>query len=82
MTRRGRYYHELSMDVAVERDSATYQEPSNDAEDQVTEALRDLARWLYSRLECEYEHLNSDGAVEEAIVANDYQFTEDGKLYA
>jgi len=44
--------------------------------------LRDLARWLYSQLEAEYEHLNTDGLVDEAIINNDYWFTEEGGFYA
>ena len=49
-----------------------------DADEDVSEALRDLARWLYGRLEDEYEHLTSDEAVDESIRLNEYSFTEDG----
>ncbi len=52
-----------------------------DAEDIVTEALRDLARWLYRQLEREYEYLTSDEAVDEAIAANEYTFTEAGRRF-
>lgn len=45
------------------------------------EALRDLARWLYRQLEREYDYLTSDEAVDEAIVANEYSFTVDGKRF-
>ena len=75
---RGRYYHEYSMDIAVERDSPVVQDMTADAEEDVSEALRDLARWLYGRLEDEYEHLTSDEAVDEMIRLNEYRFTEDG----
>lgn len=75
---RGRYYHEYSMDIAVERDSPVVHDMTADAEEDVSEALRDLARWLYGRLENEYEHLTSDEAVEEMIRLNEYGFTEDG----
>jgi len=51
------------------------------AEDAVTEALRDLARWLYRQLESEYEHLTSDEAIDESIAANDYSFTEAGRRF-
>ena len=40
--------------------------------------LRELARWLYRRLEDEYACLTSDDAVDEAIAANEYTFTEAG----
>lgn len=75
---RGRYYQEYSMDIAVERDSPVVQDMTADAEEDVSEALRDLARWLYGRLEDEYEHLTSDEAVDEMIRLNEYRFTEDG----
>ncbi len=51
------------------------------AEEEVTEALRDLARWLYRRLEEEFDYLNSDEAVDEAIIANDYSFTAAGQRF-
>ena len=75
---RGRYYHEQSMVISVERDSPTGQAMTADAEDIVTEALRDLARWLYRQLEREYAFQTSDDAVDEAMTANAYTFTEAG----
>lgn len=75
---RGRYYHEYSMDIAVERDSPVVQDMTADAEDDVKEALRDLARWLYGWLDDEYEHLTSDEAADEMIRLNEYGFTDDG----
>lgn len=78
ITHRGRYYHDYSMTIAVERDSPAGQGITNDAEDAVIEALRDLARWLYRQLEREYEYLASDDCVDETILANDYTFTAAG----
>src|SRR3546814_19126410 len=78
ITHRGRYYHEYSMDIAVERDSPVVQDMTADAEEDVSEALRDLARWLYRRLADEYAHLTSNEAVDESIPIHDYRFTEDG----
>lgn len=75
---RGRYYHEYSMDIAVERDSPVAQEMTADAEDNVREALHDLARWLYGRLDDEYEQLTTDEAVDEVIRLNEYSFTAAG----
>ncbi|MBY0137615.1 antitoxin of toxin-antitoxin stability system [Paracoccus yeei] len=80
-THRGRYYHEYCMAISVERDSPTWQDMTADAEETVIEALRDLARWLYRQLEREYDYLTSDEAVDEAIVANEYSFTVDGKRF-
>lgn len=78
---RGHYCHEYCMTISIERESPTYQDMTADAEETVIETLRDLARWLYRRLEREYEYLTSDEAVDEAIVANDFTFTEDGRRF-
>ncbi|WP_413207958.1 antitoxin of toxin-antitoxin stability system [Rhodospirillum sp. A1_3_36] len=76
--RRGRGCDETALSVSVERDSPTFQDATDDAEDTVTEALRDLARWLYGQLEREYAYLTSDPVVDETILANEYSFTETG----
>ncbi len=81
VSQRGRYYHEYSMAIVVERDSPTHQDMTADAEDMVTELLRDLARWLYRQLEREYDYQTSDQVTDEAILANDYAFTEDGRRF-
>lgn len=81
VTHGGRYYHEFCMDIAVDRDSPTSQSPTDDAEAGITEALRDLARWLYSQLRAEHDHLTSDKAVEDAISINEYTFTETGRRF-
>ncbi len=78
---RGRHCHEYAMAVEVERDSPTGQPPTDGAESAVTEALRDLARWLHRRLRSEYEHQTSDRAVDEALAANDYTFTANGRRF-
>lgn len=78
---RGHYYHEYCMDVDVERDSPVYQALTSGADEIVTTALRDLARWLYRSLQREYEYQTSDEAVDEAIQANEYTFTETGKRF-
>ncbi|ART99383.1 antitoxin of toxin-antitoxin stability system [Yoonia vestfoldensis] len=81
ISHRGRYYHEYTMSVDVTRDGPTCQLPTEDAEEIVTEALRDLARWLYHQLETEYDYLTSDQAIEDSIIANQYSFTETGRRF-
>lgn len=49
-----------------------------DAEDDVQELMNDFNDWMYCRLRDEYEHLTSDEVVEESIIANEYEFDEDG----
>ena len=78
---RGRYCHEYTMAIEIERDSPTWQPPTDDAEDTVTEALRDLARWLYRQLRQEYEHQTSDAVVDETIAANQLTFTAEGRRF-
>ena len=77
----GHYYHEYCMAIAVERDSPIGQDMIGEADDNVTEALRDLARWLYRQLEREYDYLSSDEVVDETIAANEYTFTEVGRRF-
>lgn len=78
---RGHYYHEYCMDVAVERASPTNQDMTDDAEDIVIEAMRDLARWLYRQLERDYEYQTSDVSVDQTIIANAYTFTGTGRRF-
>ena len=78
---RGHYYHEYCMSISVERDGPTWQDMTEDAEEIVAEALRDLARWLYRQLEAEYDHFTSDEAIEEGIIVNEYTFTEAGRRF-
>ena len=77
----GRYCHEYTMTIEVERDSPTWQPPTDDAEDAVTEAMRDLARWLYRQLRSEYEHQTSDDTVDEIVGINEWTFTADGTRF-
>jgi hypothetical protein len=81
VTHRGNYYHAFTMVVSVTREGAAVVEITGDAETVVTDALRDLANWLYRQLEQEYDHLSSDEAVDETLVANGYTFTEEGRRF-
>ena len=78
---RGRYCHEYTMTIDVERDSPTRQPPTDDAEDTVVEAMRDLARWLYRQLRDAYEAETSDCAVDEAISDNEWTFKANGERF-
>ncbi|ECG8572703.1 antitoxin of toxin-antitoxin stability system [Salmonella enterica subsp. diarizonae] len=77
----GRYYHEYSMHITVERDSPTGQQATGDAGGVLSDALRDLARWLYQQLETQYDWLTSPEAVDEALIAGGYTFTETGQRF-
>jgi hypothetical protein len=72
----GRYSHEMTMEIDVtHRD---YREVKRDDEEEIIDCLRDFARWIYRRLEAEYEYQNSDEVVDETIIINAYEFDEDG----
>ena len=77
----GRYCHEYTMAIEVERDSSTWQPPTDGAEDIVIEAMRDLARWLYRQLRQEYEHRTSDDVIDEIVAVNEWTFTADGSRF-
>ena len=81
VSHRGTYYHAFTMAVSVTRDSSAAAEVIGDAEAVITEALRDLANWLYHQLEQEYDHLTSDEAMDETLVVNGYTFTEEGRRF-
>ena len=78
ISHQGRYCHEYSMSISVERDSDNYQEVPSSDEGIVIEQLRELARWLYRRLDEEYEHLTSDEAIDDTMRSNEYTFTATG----
>lgn len=56
-----------------------YRNIGRDRED-VSDYLKDFANWIYRQLEKEYEYQNSDEQVTESIIANEYEFTEQGEI--
>lgn len=77
-THRGHYYHSGCMTVEVWHDDDRYRD-IGDAEYVVTQCLRDFGDWIYEQLENEYEYQCSDNVVEESIIANEYEFYDDGR---
>ena len=73
------YSHSGTMHVEVFDREDNYRD-IGDSEDGVREALRSFADWIYAQLEAQNDYLNSDEAVDESILANDYEFTEDGAI--
>lgn len=80
ITHSGRRYHEYGMMVDVEDSADQYRDLPEGAADGIGEALRDFMRWIYRRLEDEYEFALSDENVEECIRINGYEFDEYGNL--
>lgn len=72
---RDRYCHSGCMSIDVE-----HQDGIKCDEDSIIQPLRELADWLYCSLEREYDYLMSDEAVDDSIIANEYEFDEYGSL--
>jgi hypothetical protein len=75
---RGHYYHSGCMSVDVFDRDDNYRE-IGDAEEEVTQCLREFADWMYKQLDAENDYRMSDENVDESIRCNEYTFTEDGK---
>lgn len=75
----GHYQHSGCMSVDVYRKDE--KEMTDDAEEEITQLLRDFADWIYSQLENEYEYQTGEEAALETIEANNYDFTKDGEIY-
>lgn len=74
---RGHYYHEGCIDLNVFKGELF---ADTSVESTVKELLQDLMRWIYRSLEREYEYQTGEAQVIESIKANDYEFTEDGRI--
>ena len=75
---RGHYYHSGWMSVDVSDAGDEYRALPDGIEDEITDALRGFADWIYRRLESEYEWRMSDEQVDDAITANEYEFDATG----
>ena len=73
------YHHYYGFQVEVEHADDNYRDITEAAEG-ITEALRDFASWIYKQLCRAEEWAYSDEYVDEGIIANEYTFTEDGRI--
>ena len=82
-----RHFYRLIADITSVRDyyirvevedSENRYRDIGDAEDDVRGLMNDFNDWMFKCLQDEYEYLTSDEAVEESIIANEYEFDEDG----
>ena len=78
-----RHFYSLSCNVSSQRDTNQYScfrfGEDYECED-LGDIIDDFAHWARILLRDEYEYLTSDEAVKETIEANEYEFTEGGKL--
>lgn len=84
---RGHYSHENCTDFSVslgddaDNDETAWPDTWQQAEKEIIETSKSFMRWIYRQLEAAYEDYNADEQVAEAIEANAYEFTADGKIY-
>jgi len=78
ITQSGNYQHENTMRFDF-RLNWEYLYTTMAFEADISEALRDFARWIYNTLKNAYETQTEDEEVEESIRANEYEFTENGE---
>lgn len=82
-THTGHYYHahstDISFDSGLDAETDTHSPDVEAAAEEFSEATIDLMHFLYGWLETEYEYVNSDEAVAETIISNEYEFTIDGQ---
>lgn len=86
------YYHEHTVYVDSEDGLYYFQQKAprlasflesamQKIENAIAEKVIDFSCDIYSELKKEYEYLTSETAVFESLSCNDYEFTEDGKIY-
>jgi len=79
-TEADRNYMRVEVSCTDHRGYEGYAEVPDGAADDITDALRDLASWMYRTLEREYEYQTSREAFIDMCDANEWQFNEDGSL--
>jgi len=75
----GRYSHSGTMHFSIGRDGM-YASLSTDDEDKLAQILRELADEIYLMIEREYNYLNSDEQIKEALISNEYEFDVSGHM--
>lgn len=73
----GHYSHSGCTRVTVEHAEERYRD-IGDAEEDITQLLRDFMDWIYDRLEAEYNYLTSEEQIRDSLIANEVEFTEEG----
>ena len=72
-------YHGYSVDMEDERRDYGRLD-SDEPEKHFREILKDLSKWLYDKLQDEYEYLCSEESFKESCEANDWTFDERGSI--
>ena len=81
ITQGGHYLHEHTMQIDVERTDDSKEEITNETEQNLTDAIRDLAKWLYQQLEFSFTSKTGDEAIDENLRTNEWEFTHTGEIF-
>lgn len=74
------YSHSGTMSVDVsDYDDRDHRDSWSDTEEEITQLMRDFADWIYKQLSAEYDYQTSDESIDENILANEYDFDENGR---
>lgn len=74
----GHYNHEGCTDFSIDVPETVDDSKVEELKDALKENSRDFMRWIYRRLEAEYEYMSEDAQVDENITVNEYEFKADG----
>lgn len=77
----GHYYHEMCTQIQVGSDNESMGGANDEAYYEIQELLRDFMRWIYKRLEDEFEYQSSKDVLVESWKANETEFNENGTIY-
>lgn len=81
MRHSGHYYHSGCMEVEVTDNVGTgYGRVTDEAEEALTQLMRDFADWIYKQLESEYEYRTGKEACTERATDCEMEFEEDGTI--
>lgn len=78
---RGRYYHEHCTAIDFDPDQTIPDDEFSVYEAEFCDLARSLMCWLYAALEKDHEWQLSEDNLTASIIAADYDFTEDGKVF-
>ncbi len=77
---RGNYTHEYAMQINADYEKDETRDIS-EAEADILECARDLARWIYKNLDEQNDYMNENEYIDECLITNEYTFTETGKRF-
>jgi len=82
-----RYCHENTLGVEnyqlkdeYDEEYEAYEEDAKRDAEYILDIMKELSGWLYARLEKSYDYQDSDEAIMETLIANEYEFDEDGNI--